>query len=197
MTAANPRVNQTLNFVVTVFRDDGPNLYVHQMPLPRAVFETYALVMAQAFSTIQSKGIGIVSAPRVAVAVLKDAATKAGCWETDAETGAPGVKDGLLTEMRRLSSACIFTPDNGWRTLPLVEAIKGGLVTPEEVDEVDQLMAFFIVASAMYRRHEIKGVLAFVAKMWDAQLTYSTPTEFSNSLPTSTPAETTAGTPQA
>lgn len=174
------RIDKRLNFIVPIEREDGPTVYVHAMPLPREAFERYAVILAQTFSAIHNKGIGLISAPRVAAVLLKELAIKDGSWE-----GPEGVEAGLIQEIRRLSNAIIKT-DAGWKPVPIGDALKRGALSPEEAAEVDGLVTFFIVISAMQRRDEVDAILNYAANAWGALTSFSNCTDFAVSLTTST-----------
>jgi hypothetical protein len=179
------RINQKLNFLIPIDRDDG-TLYVHCAPLHREVFERYFMVLSQTFTAIYGQGISLISGPRVAALLLRQIATANGEWD-----GPEGVEAGLMGEIRRLSNMIINTPQ-GWQTVPLYDALKEGRLDEDEAAEVEGVMTFFIVASAMHKRSELPAILAFAGKTWGALTSSLNSTDFAASLPTLTPDAVTA-----
>ena len=110
------RLNERLNLVLPVDRD-GTTVYVHSTPISREVFERFYLPIAKTLAKVGTNDLGMVSGPRVAALILKDAAKECGMWE-----GEQGVERGLLPEIRRLTNVVAFGPD-GWRPFPFDKAI--------------------------------------------------------------------------
>ena len=179
------RINRALNFVVPVFGEaDRDVVYVHQAPVLAETFERYYRVLAQTYGAMMTQGAAMmVAAPRVAAIMLKEAAENMDAWE-----GPEGVQNGLVREIRRLSNVVALDPAKGWQPIPLEKALKDGLISPEDWTEVEGIVTFFIVVSAMQQRRLLKEHLEMSANAWSAQVTSSTPMEFAASLPTSTPA---------
>lgn len=174
---------KTLNIVIPISRESdaegnsSPALYVHSSPVAREVFEANFAVMSQAFSWIQSQGIGGVTGARIAHLVVRQVAEAAGKWE-----GRTGVKAALMEEIRRLSN--VVTPGpNGWVTLPLGNAIEEGLIDDDEASEVEGQIVFFILASAIYRKQDLPKILAAIfIGYWGSLIVSSNSTEFAASL---------------
>lgn len=114
---------------------------------------------------------------------LKKVAIEQGVWE-----GRDGVEAGLMAEIRRLSNV-IMPSETGWKTIPFQDAIDKKILEAEDIAEAEGLICFFICASAMSRRNEIKGVLDRMS-LWGSQTTSFNSTAFQNSLPTLTAPET-------
>jgi hypothetical protein len=181
------RLDRRLNFVIPI-EQDGKTVYVHSMPISRDVFERYAIVIAKTFAAIYNEGLGIIAGPRVAAHVLKKVAVASGEWD-----GESGVARGLMAEIRRLSN--VLVPGaKGWETVPLEDAIKRGMIDPEDASEVENAVVFFCVASSMHKRAELKAVLDGASMYWGARVESSNCTEFAASLPTSTAGANTGGT---
>jgi hypothetical protein len=173
------RISKKLNIVVPVTRDDGVEIYVHSSPIAREVFERYHQVIAKTFSAIYGSGYGTISGPRIAALLLRDAAVELGQWD-----GEDGVEAGLINEMRRLSNV-LMPSANGWDTVPIDEAISRGYLSEDDAAEVNNVIAFFTVASAMHKKNEIGSILDAVGKLWGAQTTSFNVTEYGLSLRTS------------
>lgn len=171
-------INQKLNFVVPIENDDGSIVYVHSTPLMRETFERYFRVIARAFSEIYSQGLNFTSGPRVAALMIKQIALDLGVW-----SGPQGVEQGLIGEIRRLSNV-VTSNGKGWSYIPLEDALNQNLINEEDASEVENAICFFIVASAMHKKTELRSVLETVSKLWGAQVTSSNITEFVAGLPT-------------
>lgn len=189
------RIDKKLNLVIPVETNTG-TLYIHAIPLLRNVFEKYFLVISKTFAALYNEGLGPTAGPRIAAMMLRDVATRMNVWD-----GPEGVALGLMSEIRRTSQALILG-DKGWETIPLQEALDKKLITDEEAGEVENILVFFTVVSAMHRKTELPAILTLASELWGAQTTSSSATEFSNSLPKSTeipssePEETTLLVPQ-
>ncbi len=165
------RIDKSLNLVIPVERDDG-TIYVHSMPIGREVFERYFLVISKTFTEIYAQGIGQLAGPRVAALMLKRVSGDE--W--------PEIEQGLMGEIRRLSSVLIQT-DGKWQTMPMQEALDMGAMDANEVSEVENALVFFTVASAMHRSNQ-RPVIAGALSMWDAEISSQTCTELKASLQT-------------
>jgi hypothetical protein len=174
------QVNKELNLVIPIEHDDGTIAYVYATPISVSVFERYYMVFAKAFNTIYSGGLGIMSGPRVAAMIMKDAAKELGIWD-----GPEGVERGLIQESRRLTSVIVLT-EKGWEPVPLHEAIAKGSLDERDVAEVENAIAFFTVASHMHRKADRRGILESALKLWGGRLESLSYTEFCASLSTST-----------
>ena len=195
------RLDQKLNFVVPIYRTvtrkdadgvehevDEAVAYVHSTPILRETFDRYCMTLAKTFASIYSDGLGFVAGPRVAMNILQEKATDLNDWDGD-----DGVKNGLLGEINRLTSY-IAPGKDGWEAVPLEVALQRKALSDDDVAEVTNAVAFFIVNSAMLRRMDLKTALDGAAKLWGARVTFSGCTEFIASLPKSTVAESTGAT---
>ena len=196
------KIDKALNLVIPIYGDDVPKLdgtgkpviengkpvmvetvvaYVHSTPISRETFEKYFLPISQTFSAIFNQGLGAAGGPAVALLLLKERAQAAGVWE-----GPDGVERGLVDDMRRLTTVIAQREGGGWEQVPLAIATARGMLNKEDVAEVENAIAFFIVNSAMLRRAQRRPMLETAADLWSARISSSTPTEFTASLPTST-----------
>lgn len=175
-------LDRTLNLVIPVERSDGTIVHVHATPVSREVFDRFFLVIAKTFSAMYAEGLGIVAGPRVAAKLLKKIALDLG--ESDA------VANGLIAEMIRLSNV-IAPTDTGWAPIPLHEAVSRDVIDADDQDEVENALAFFMLASVMHKKKDARMILPEAAKLWSAQITSSSCTAFIASLSTSTPTVTT------
>lgn len=173
------RIDRKLNLIVPIVREAGatPALYVHATPISREVFETYFVVMSQAFSAINGQGIGGITGARVAHLMLERIAKASNEWE-----GPEGIKIGLMAEIRRLANVVAPDPKGGWTTLPLQNAIDDELIDADEVSEVMGQIVFFTLASAIYRKQEVGKILTSIFSYWGSLIELSNSTEFAASL---------------
>lgn len=176
------KIDRKLNLVVPFERESG-TIYVHAAPISREVFEKYFLVIAKTFAAVYSEGLSVMAGPRVAALLLKERAVAMGIWD-----GPTGVDRGLMSEVRRLSN--VLAPDaakgGGWATVPLQDAVDHGYMDADESVEVENILTFFIVVSAMHKRAELAAVLDGASRLWGGQITSLNCTEYTASLPTST-----------
>lgn len=173
------RIDRKLNLVLPIERDGG-TIYVHSTPIGREVFERYFLPISKAFTAIYAEGLGTTGGPRVAAMMLRKISEDMGQWE-----GAEGVEAGLMNEIRRLSNVAVLGP-GGWTQMPLQDAVDQDFFSEDERSEVENVLVFFMVASAMHLRKELDGVIAIASRLWQARAESRSFTDFRNSLPIST-----------
>ncbi len=179
----------TLNLVMPIERGDGSIVHVYAIPISRAVFERYYMVMAKAFNTIYSGGLGIMSGPRVAAMIIKDTAIEMNVWD-----GPEGVERGLMQEIRRLTNVLVLGA-NGWETIPIHEAVAKGHIDEDDMSEVENALAFFSVASHMHRKADRRGILDGASRLWGARLESLSCSEYCASLSKSTAIANSAAKP--
>jgi hypothetical protein len=185
------RIDRRLNIVFPIERESGP-IYVHATPISRETFERYFVPISKTFAAIYAEGLNVIAGPRIAALMLKRIATEMGTLD-----GPTGVRRGLLLEMQRLANVVLPHPSgNGWGTMPLHDAIDRELLDEDDVAEVEGVLAFFTCVSAMHTRAQLPAILAGMS-LWQAQTSSLNSTEFANSLQTSTPAESSGGSPVA
>ncbi len=168
------QIDRNLNLVVPRERLDGVDIYVHATPISRAAFDQNFLLIAKTFTAIYSEGLGFLAGPRVAAKMLKKLA------EDEKLDAGP-----LLAEMRRLANVVAPGP-TGWAALPLDVAISQKTIDESDVEEVENVLTFFMLVSAMHRKPEAKVVLTQASRLWAAELTSLSTTAFIGSLPTPT-----------
>lgn len=173
------RIDKALNLVVQVENEDGQLIHVHSMALLRETFERYFLVISKTFAAIHSEGLGAISGPRIAALMLKRIALDMGEWE-----GVDGIENGLVSEIRRLSNV-IMPTDTGWQSVPFQDAITHQYLSAEDIEEVEGIIVFFILNSAMHRQVRKQTFIDAGAQLWGALTTSLSVTEYRNSLPTS------------
>lgn len=176
------RINKKLNLVIPVDTEDG-TVYVHSTPISREIFEQYFLPISRTFAEIYRQRLDIVAGPRIAMMMLRKAATDLGVLE-----GPDGVENGLIAEIRRLTNVAIPS-DKGWETYPLQDVISRSLLSEDDISEIEGAVTFFICASAMHRKSELPIILNGMTSLWDAQTTLLGFSEFVTSLRQSTEAK--------
>lgn len=187
-------INRKLNLVVPILRGDKTELYIHSVPIMPETFKVYHLVMAKTFSTLAQNNLDPRSGPSVAAMVMEEVAKSTwrlpgmNWWE-----GPDGVggEAGLMAEIIRLSNVIRPTKETGWQSIPLQSAINQNLIDEEERMEVINLLCFFTVVSLMAPRADREKLVKGLAAIYELQATYSTSTDWINSLTTSTVEETT------
>lgn len=175
-------IDERLNLVVPVFRDtnetSAPYAYVHSSPLSREVFEEHYLLLAKTFAAIYAEGLGETVGPRITLNLLRDIAKRMG----GNTTGSAATL--LMNEIRRLSYIVMKSPTGRWESEPYEDGRKS--LSPDDVSEVENAVAFFIVSSAILPRRRAADILAGAATMWGAQTSFLNATDFQNSLLIST-----------
>ena len=181
------KLNQSLNLVIPI-EQDGGTIYVHATPPSAEVFDRYFLPISKTFAEIYNSGLGITAGPRVAAKYLRKISMEMGVWE-----GTNGVEAGLVNEIRRLAN--VIGIDG--QIIPLQDIINKKELDKDNLDEVENALSFFSVASVMHLKKERGPVLNGAAALWGAQITSLDCTAFRDSLRTLTGAENTGGTPTA
>lgn len=161
-------------------------IYVHSMPVSRAVFEENFVLISKAFATMYGTGLGFMAGPRVASMIVRRVAEDLKIWE-----GESGAGNTFMNEIRRLSNVLIPVQGRGWQTLPYEEALAQNLLTEDEVSEAENAICFFILTSAMHLRRHVAGILEQAGGLWETSTTLLNVTEYMKSLPTSTGGEIT------
>lgn len=182
------RIDRRLYLVVPVYEgDEGTNVvaHVHSAPLAEDVVDEHFMILGKTYAAIFSGGFGMAAGPAYAMRILRHVAEEAGVWEDDRESGRTGVRQGLVEEMRRLTNVAVKRGDD-WEPMPLAIAVDAGVIDEEDLREVENAIAFFIVASASLGRSQRPAMLNAAAELWGARISSSNFTEFLNSLKTST-----------
>jgi hypothetical protein len=176
----NFKLDRHLNLVVPVEHADGSTIHVHSQPVSRPVFERYYRVFARTFAGLVGLGLGEVAGPRVAALELRRTAEQLGEWG-----GPEGAERGLMPEIRRLTNALLPAAAGGWEMVPWQEVCDKGLLDEADISEVENVVVFFTVYSAMHRRRVLEETLEGMARLWAAQISSLGPTEYGDSLRTS------------
>lgn len=171
------KISRKLNLVIPIDTDDG-EMHVHSTPISREVFERYYLVLSKTFTRLYKEDLGVAGGPKVAAIMLRDIAQQMGEWD-----GPDGVQQGLVAEIVRLTNI-ILPGIRGWEAVPFQTVISQKRMDPEDVAEVESVITFFIVVSAMHRRSQVEEMLTLPLGLWQGQLTSSNSMEYLRSLPT-------------
>jgi hypothetical protein len=187
-------INNAMNIVISLERDDGSTVYVHATPASPEMFKRYFMVLSKTFTSFMNERLGPVGGPRIGAMLLEQTAKETLRFRGDPPTswweGPDGVEAGLLGEMRRLASVIALHPERGWSPLPLDEALRLHQLTTEEADEVLNQLAFFTVCSLAPPKKDRRSWVEGGAAICGSQITSSNCMEFAASLPTSTEDET-------
>lgn len=170
-------IDRSLNLVLTVQLADGGEAHVHSVPITRQVYERYFLIMARAFARIFNEGLGHVSGPRVAYLMLRDVA---------GEERWPDVERGLIAEIERLTNVAVLGPE-GWQLQPFASLVAHGTLSQEDRLEVLNELVFFTLLVRIGKPAQARGMMALVGTLWGSRTTSSPATEWTRSLPISTP----------
>lgn len=170
--------------------DEPVIAYAHSTPITRDLFERYFMVVAQSWALMMGggrdvPGLGITAGPSCASLVLRHVAQRNNAWEDDPATGTPGVRMGLVEELKRLTTVIVLA-DDGWKPVPLAIAAAQGFINEEDAMEVENAVVFFIVASAMLNRAARGPMVEAAASLWGASTSSLTSMELTTSLRTST-----------
>jgi hypothetical protein len=180
-------INRKLNLVMSVLvpPEPGVAVWVHSTPLMRYTFKTYYSPLARTFTRLFATPLVNVSGPRVASHVLEDESKAVGVWDDPRGANAErGVRNGLWGEIRRLTNVIAPSDDKGWSAIPYEEYLKKNIFTEDDIDRVENLLAFFIVSSAIQEAPDLQGTLTSLGSLWPVQSTPMNCTEYATSLVT-------------
>ncbi len=172
------KITPHLNLVIPLDVEVGGQKavhYIYSQPLPAAVFKIYWKVYSKTFAEIYTEGLHMLAGPRVAAHAMRENAARLGQSEE--------IEQGVFAEMRRLSYLVFPQEGKGWTQIMLDDAVRSNLISAEDFEEVENILTFFIVTSAMHRAQERRVILEGAAKLWDAQITSSACSEYIASLP--------------
>lgn len=171
------RIDEQLNLVLPVERENGQTVWVHAAPISRETFQQHYLVLAKVYSGIFNEGLHITSGPQIAAIMLRDVAQRMNVWE-----GPGGVEQSLLGEIKRLANVVIPGPQRP-EYLPLEMAIQRGIIDREDADQIEGVLTFFTVVWRLLPRRDRQTVIRGAASVWDASITSQPLTAFAASLP--------------
>lgn len=167
------KIDKKLNLVIPIEYETG-TIYAHSTPLESSMFEANYLLLSKTFSAIYGEGLSVTVGPRVAMLILRDVAKRMDI--------AADVESGLIAEIKRMTMVAV-PGEKGWETIPYDEAVSKGRIDATDASEVENAIAFFIVASAVHKRSEVEEVLTKAARLWGGLTTSLNSTEYAASLP--------------
>ena len=171
------KIDRKLNLVIPI-ETEIDKVFIHSVPISRAVFELYYLVIAKTFSQIFSQGLGAIAGPRIAFLMLKQTATDMGLWAD--------VEKGLINEIIRLTNV-LMVGEKGWETVPLNTAIARDMIDPDVLADIEGELVFFTCVSVMNKKNQVTGIMETVGGLWGSEITASNCTEYLASLQISMP----------
>lgn len=169
------KLDRNLNLVVPVDLGGGRTAYAHSAPVPYEVYRASYAALGKTYAEIFTEGYGVLAGPKVAARLLEKNGGEA-----------------FLGELRRLTTVAVPTAA-GWDKLPLETAREA--LEPEDVDGVENLLAFFTVVSAMMGAEARRLLTEMLVSTSILLTTSSTLTDFLASSTTSTAVAATAPSP--
>ncbi|MBR8434824.1 hypothetical protein KDW37_29095 [Burkholderia cenocepacia] len=192
------QINEAMNLVVPVVTDEtGVRVWGYHTPISRQVFEANYRVLAATKASLMSKGAMYMmdSGPRIAGLTLLDEglreAEARGRFSKDGKTVLDEATPALMAEIRRLTMVLVPGP-GGWDLLPIESAVAAGKIDEEDQAEAESAIVFFTCICALASKSERKDQASRTATLLKGSITSLSPTEFSDSLPKSTPGATSA-----
>jgi hypothetical protein len=180
------KINEKLHLVMPIYDEaDQVCAYVHSAPISREVFEAHFLLISKTFSAIVAEGLGDLAGPRVAGLMMRRIAAR----NKDEESAT-----SLMNEIRRLTMVSTRTA-SGWEQIPFQEVLDKKLIGVDDLAEVENAIAFFIVTSAMHRKQVAAELLPGAARLWGAQISSLDSSAYHASLTTSTATDNTGKRP--
>ena len=186
------RIDDALNLVLPIREnEDGqPEAWAVHTPLSREAFESSFRVLSLARTEIFSKGAAHAfgTGPSIAALTLKDEGRRDG--------EARGLEDpdkasrSLLSEIKRLTMIVAPSPE-GFRPVPVDSALSSGQIAPEEWEDAESALVFFTLTFCLAKRTKWAMAKRATAEILGGQMVSLTPTEWSASCRTSTPADPT------
>lgn len=182
------KIDRSLNLVLTVDREDGATLYVHSVPIPFELYESFFLTVSKTWTALAACGREYLmrTAVRTAAFMLKRTAESDGVW-----SGEGGVEAALMGEIRRTTMIAVPKDGGGFEEIPLQVCIDQKRMSAADVSEVENAICFFMSGSAVMSRSDARAILPLVFGLYGAEVTSLSSTEFLASLPTSKPEEPT------
>lgn len=182
-------INRRLNIVDEV-SNSGSTLYVHSTPIRREIWDQHFLLLTKTMNRMYSEGLTPPMGARICLNLIREVAKEMGDVTVD------NLDRLLLPEVWRLTNVVVPDPEHGgWTTLPFEKAIKDKLIDDDDVDVVKNHLVFFTSASWVHTLKELNEMIyPMMTGALGSQIVSSTCTEFSSSLPTSTPAANTGAT---
>ena len=181
------RIDDEMNLVIPV--RDG-EMFVYHAPISKEAFEANYKPLAAAKAELSSKGVAyqMLSGPSIAALVLKDEFRRVYGDQLDTAEKLIGA---FFAELKRLSTALVATAD-GYEMKPVDAAIKAGALDQEEWEETASSLVFFTCHYWLTKRAQRRLVADATASLLQGFVTSSQPSAWSDFLPSSTSAESSA-----
>ncbi|MXV36817.1 MULTISPECIES: hypothetical protein [unclassified Saccharibacter] len=176
-------INEALNLVVPLSDDRG---HVYCPPLSREAFEQCWKLFARTWSVLESDDLGITTGSAVAALALKECA----------ESGAANDMEkyhAVMAEIRR-NTTFIGATSEGFTPVPLATAEKKGWLQEDDRYDVENIIVFFTVASALLPKKRQGRILHFLTLLRDVEASSLTVTQYLDSLRNSTKDDATGET---
>jgi hypothetical protein len=186
------KIDEQLNLVIPIDREDGSTIYVHASPISREVFERYWLVLSKAFAQMYTEGLGPTVGPRIAALMLRTVAQELNQWD-----GPLGVERGVMAEIRRLANVAApgSNGTSGWQIYPLDDLIKKQVIDGEDASQIENILVFFTLVWRLHLPKDRRIILDGGARMWSASTTSDSLSTFVGSLATSNATDNSGATP--
>jgi hypothetical protein len=183
------KINKALNIVLVIDSESRGKIYVYSIPISREIYEAHFEVLSLVHSKLWENGANyaLLESQRIAYLMLKKAAKEIGASKQNPEGAWPDIQREFLGEIVRLTTVGV-PGDHGYDQLPLHTAMERGLLDEEDREEVESALVFFTLEKLSRRRAQMQG-------MWSGAITSLSFTEFLNSLPTSTLADSSGAPP--
>ena len=159
-----PSLDSKLNLILPCDTHLG-EVYAFSTPISYGTFKRYYRVMARTWSIVVGLGGG-VSGPKVATMELEQTARDMNVWEGEA-----GVERGLVAEIRRLTNVVVPAEGGGWEPVPLMHAVQSGVLTEEDLQEIEGCLTFFMLAGQMQDRKLLETTRAGMSYLWQCRFT--------------------------
>ncbi len=172
------KIDKKLNLVIPIQTEAG-ELWLHSTPIALETFKLYYRTISKAYSEIFSEGVkyAATSGPRVAAMEIERVSRETNTWD-----GPAGVEQGLINEIIRLTN--VFMPtDKGWSMVPLDDAIRNGMLSESDREEVVNAIAFFTLFCSMENKSSVETFMGWISQRWGGRLDALSCTEFQSSLP--------------
>lgn len=156
------KFDRSLTMVMPLALDVG-QATVRSTPFTAAFFAANYLAIAKTFGRMHDEEMAATTAPRVAALVLGDIERElAGIGKGQAAPPSP-----IMNEIGRLTS--IELPGGAGR-IPWAQVRATGMLTAEDVSEVENALVFFTVALSMYPRSVGPTMVNSALSLWGASL---------------------------
>lgn len=183
------KIDKRLNLVLEVQRSDGTSVFVHSTPIGKEVYEANFRLITKTAVGMYTDGLAPGACARIAALAMR--ATAKEMDENSGDTFRRSA-ESLFQEIWRLTN--VLMPGlRGWETVPFHEVMQNNSLDDEQVMEVQNILAFFTVISWFHRESERQDIYQML-RSYGAQTVSLNVTEYSSSLPISTPTAATGVT---